>query len=66
MIATIRTPSRSSTGAGVFEAIKHGVEFDIYDDTHFDIVIHNQSRADLIAQAANGKIVAVVDSLPVY
>jgi hypothetical protein len=66
MIATIRTPSRSSTGAGVFEAIKHGVEFDIYDDTHFDITIHNQARADLIAQAANGKIVAVVDSLPVY
>jgi hypothetical protein len=66
MIATIRTPSRSSTGAGVFEAIKHGVEFDIYDDTHFDITIHNQSRADLIAQAANGKIVAVVDALPVY
>jgi hypothetical protein len=66
MIATIRTPSRSSTGAGVFEAIKHGVEFDIYDDTHFDITIHNQYRADLIAQAANGKIVAVVDSLPVY
>jgi hypothetical protein len=66
MIATIRTPSRSSTGAGVFEAIKHGVEFDIYDDTHFDITIHNQSRADLIARAANGKIVAVVDALPVY
>jgi hypothetical protein len=66
MIATIRTPSRSSTGAGVFEAIKHGVEYDVYDDTHFDITIHNQSRADLIARAANGKIVAVVDALPVY
>jgi hypothetical protein len=66
MIATIRTPSRSSTGAGVFEAIKHGVEFDIYDDTHFDITIHNQTRANLIARAANGKIVAVVDALPVY
>jgi len=66
MIATIRTPSRSSTGAGVFEAIKHGVEFDIYDDTHFDITIHNQTRANLIAKAANGKIVAVVDALPVY
>jgi len=66
MIATIRTPSRSSTGAGVFEAIKHGVEYDVYDDTHFDITIHNQTRADLIAKSANGKIVAVVDALPVY
>lgn len=66
MIATIRTPSRSDTGAGVFEAIKHGVEFDIYDETHFDITVHNQTRADLIAEAANGKIVAVIDSLPVY
>jgi hypothetical protein len=66
MIATIRTPSRSSTGAGVFEAIKHGVEYDVYDDNHFDITIHNQTRADLIAKAANGKIVAVVDALPVY
>jgi hypothetical protein len=42
------------------------VEYDVYDDTHFDITIHNQSRADLIARAANGKIVAVVDALPVY
>ena len=66
MIATSRTPSRSSTGAGVFEAIKHGVEYDVYDDTHFDVTIHNQTRADLIAKAANGKIVAVVDALPVY
>ncbi len=66
MIATIRTPSRSSTGAGVFEAIKHGVEFDIYDETHFDVTVHSQTRADLIAKAANGKIVAVVDALPIY
>ena len=66
MIATIRTPSRSSTDAGVFEAMKHGIEFEVYDETHFDITIHNQTRANLIAGAANGKIVAVVDSLPVY
>lgn len=66
MIATIRTPSRSSTGAGVFEAMKHGIEVEVYDETHFDITIHNQTRANLIARAANGKIVAVVDSLPVY
>ena len=66
MIATIRTPSRSYTGAGVFEAMKHGIEFEVYDETHFDIPIHNQTRANLIARAANGKIVAVVDSLPVY
>ena len=66
MIATIRTPARSSTGAGVFEAMKHGIEFEVYDETHFDITIHNQTRANLIARAANGKIVAVVDSLPVY
>lgn len=66
MIATIRTSSRSATGAGVFEAMKHGLEFDVYDETHFDITVHNQTRADLIAKAANGKIVAVVDSLPVF
>lgn len=66
MIATIRTSSRSATGSGVFEAIKHGLEYEVYDDTHFDITVHNQTRADLIAKAASGKIVAVVDSLPVY
>lgn len=66
MIATIQVPSRRNIGPGVFEAIKHGVEFDIYDDTHFDITVHNQTRADLIAKAANGKIVAVIDTIPVY
>lgn len=66
MIATIKAQSKSYVGAGVFEAIKHGLEYDVYDENHFDIVVHDQSRADLIARAAHGKIVAVVDSLPVY
>ncbi len=66
MIATIQVPSRRHIGAGVFEAIKHGLEYEVYDETHFDITVHNQTRADLIAQAAGGKIVAVIDSIPVY
>ena len=66
MIATIKASSSRAVGAGVFEAIKHGVEYEVYDDGHFDITVHSQDRADRIAKAANGKIVAVVDSLPVY
>ena len=66
MIATIKANSPSGVGAGVFEAIKQGVEYDVYDDNHFDITVHHQYRADLIAKAACGKIVAIVDSLPIY
>jgi hypothetical protein len=66
MIATIRASSPRAISAGVFEAIKHGLEYEIYDDGHFDIIVHQQYRADAVAKACNGKIMAVVDHMPVY
>lgn len=66
MIATIKAESPRTVSAGLFEAIKHGLEYDVYDDGHFDITVHEQYRADAVARACRGRIVAVVDSLPVY
>ena len=66
MIATIKASSPRSIAAGVFEAIKHGLEYEIYEDGHFDIIVHQQYRADAVAKACGGQIMAVVDNLPIY
>ena len=66
MIATIKASSPRSVASGVFEAIKHGLEYEIYDDGHFDIIVHEQYRANAVAKACNGTIMAVVDQMPVY
>lgn len=64
MIATIKARSPKTMGAGLFEAIKHGLEYEVYSDGHFDIIVHEQYRADAVAKACGGEIMAVVDNLP--
>lgn len=65
MIATIKSPTKSDLNRGLCEAMNMGVEFDVYPDNTFSIVIHDQVRADKIASAAGGKIIAVVDKMPI-
>jgi hypothetical protein len=65
MIATIQSPTINDLKRGLWEAMNMGVEYDVYPDNTFSIVVHQQSRADAIATAANGKIIAVVDKMPI-
>ena len=48
MIVTIKTKSKKLTGAGIFEAMKMGLETEVYDDFHFDLIAHDQKRADIV------------------
>ena len=63
MIVTIKTKSKKLTGAGIFEAMKMGLETEVYDDFHFDLIAHDQKRADIVANACNGTIISVVDHM---
>lgn len=65
MIVTITAPNKRMLGAGVFEALKMGLETEVYGDTHFDLVVHDQMRADIVANACNGTIISVIDSMNV-
>ena len=66
MIATIKAPTKSAMTNGLFKAMTLGVEAESYADNTFDIVVHDQIKADLIASAARGKIVAVTDKTPIF
>lgn len=66
MIATIKAPSNTAMKRGLFQAMMMGVECESYADDTFSITVHDQSRADTIANAASGKIIAVVDHMPTY
>jgi hypothetical protein len=65
MIATIKTPSISDMKRGLWKAMDLGVECDVFSDNTFNIVVHEQKRADAIALAARGTIIAVVDKMPI-
>lgn len=65
MIVTITAPNKKMLGAGVFEALKMGLETEVYGDTHFDLVVHDQMRADIVANACGGTIISVIDSMNV-
>jgi 2-keto-3-deoxy-L-rhamnonate aldolase RhmA len=66
MIATIKSPSKSSMKNGLWQAMMLGIEAEPYADNSFDIVVHDQTKADLIAKAAHGKIVAVTEKSPIF
>ena len=66
MIATIQAPNTTAMKRGLFKAMMMGVECESYADDTFSITVHDQSRADDIANAASGKIIAVVDKMPIY
>jgi hypothetical protein len=65
MIATIKTPSIGDMKRGLWKAMDLGVECDVFSDNTFNIVVHEQKRADAIALAARGTIIAVVDKMPI-
>lgn len=65
MIATIKTPSIGDMKRGLWKAMDLGVECDVFSDNTFNIVVHEQKRADAIALAARGIIIAVVDKMPI-
>jgi hypothetical protein len=65
MIATIKTPSIGDMKRGLWKAMDLGVECDVFSDNTFNIVVHEQRRADAIAEAARGTIIAVVDKMPI-
>ena len=49
MIVTLKAPSPRK-GAGMqFECIKMGVECDVFDGLHYDLTIHDITRAEMIA-----------------
>jgi hypothetical protein len=68
MIVTIRTPSASQQLAGMFEAMKFGLEAERYVDNTFDLVTHDMKKAEMIANYCKGKITSIVDGLqyPTY
>lgn len=68
MIVTIRTPDTNHQGIGIFEALKFGLETERYADNTFDLVVHDMSKANMIANSCRGKILSIVDQLqyPVY
>lgn len=63
MVVTITTPSKKMLGVGVFEALKMGLETQVYGDTHFDLVVHDQMRTDIVVNACNGTIISITDSM---
>jgi len=63
MIVTLKAPSPRK-GAGMqFECIKMGVECDPFDGLHYDLTIHDITRAEMIATKFDCDIVAVVDKI---
>jgi hypothetical protein len=68
MIVTIKTASASSQTAGLFEAMKYGLEAEPYPDNTFDLVAHDMIKVNAIADYCKGKIVSIVDghSYPAY
>ena len=48
MIATIKTPSIGDMKRGLWKAMDLGVECDVFSDNTFNIVVHEQKRADAI------------------
>ena len=65
MIATIKAPTLTDMKRGLWKAMDLGVEYDTFSDNTFNIVVHQQYRADMIAEAARGTIIAVVDKMPI-
>ena len=63
MIVTITTPSATHQLAGMFEAMKHGLETEKYADNSFDLVVHDLERAKKIADFCQGQISNILDRL---
>jgi hypothetical protein len=68
MIVTIKTPNPRAQLKGMFEAMKYGLEAEKYVDNSFDLVVHDLTKAEYIANYCGGKIKTIVDQLqyPVY
>jgi len=61
MIVTIKTASANNQLAGMFEAMKFGLETERYPDNTFDLVAHDMTKVNAIADYCKGKIVSIVD-----
>ena len=61
MIVTIKTASANNQLAGMFEAMKYGLEAERYPDNTFDLVAHDMTKVNAIADYCQGKIVSIVD-----
>lgn len=66
MIATIKASNITSLKKGLFKAMLLGVEAEPHADLTFDIIVHDQKKADIIANSAGGKIIAVADKIPLH
>jgi hypothetical protein len=68
MIVTITTPSSKHQLAGMFEAMKHGLETEQYADNSFDLTVQDLDKAKKIAEYCQGKIATILDRLeyPLY
>jgi len=63
MIVTITTPSSKHQLAGMFEAMKHGLETEQYADNSFDITVQDLDKAKKIAKYCQGNISNILDRL---
>ena len=57
MIFTIQSPDKSSLRAGLFEAMKLGLEFQEFADNTFETTVHSQIKLDRLLEKSRGKVV---------
>lgn len=65
MIATIQAPNKNGILKAAFEAMKMGIECEVYENNCMDITVHTQNTADRLASYASGKIIAVQDKMDI-
>lgn len=63
MIVTISTPSAKHQLAGMFEAMKYGLETERYADNSFDLTVQDLDKAKKIAEYCKGQISSILDRL---
>jgi hypothetical protein len=63
MIVTITTPSANHQLAGMFEAMKHGLETEKYADNSFDLTVQDLDKAKKIANSCGGTISNIMERL---
>lgn len=58
MIFTIKSPSKASLRAGLFEAMKLGLSTEEFIDNSFEVVVHSQTKLDRVLDKSHGTIIA--------
>lgn len=59
-VIVLEVPSRARMGYGIGEAVKHGVEFELLNDTQIELTSGDELRLERMVKAFQGRVVSEV------